>query len=328
MADLLEALGGQLIERRAISLLVPSLLFWAGGLGAYLSCSGWALLCSPRLGVLCSAESCSRWPALRDWLAGLPTPWQWSLLGGGVLLIFVSAVVIERFVPPALRLLEGYWPRWLNFLQRRVIRRQTARADRERRRFGELRRKERNPSAVLTREERREMAALDFNLMHAPSSPQLRMPTELGNILRTAELRPRDKYGLNSIVCWPRLWLVLPESAKGELGEARAGLDTAVRTWLWSVLFTVWAMWAWWAVPLGLLGALFCYRWAVAAAAVYGELLEATYDVHRWSLYAELHWPPPANPAEEKKVGEALTSYLYRGSDSPTPDFITYTEQP
>jgi hypothetical protein len=94
------------------------------------------------------------------------------------------------------------------------------------------------------------------------------------------------------------------------------------------VLFTIWAMWAWWAVPLGLLGALFCYRWAVAAAAVYGELLEATYDVHRWSLYAELHWPPPANPSEEKAVGEALTSYLYRGSDSPTPDFITYTEQP
>ena len=326
MGDLLEALGGQLVERRAISLLVPALLFWAGGLGAYLSCSGWALLCSPRLAVLCSAESCSRWPSLRDWLGGLSTPGQWSLLGGGVLLILVSGVVTERFVLPALRLLEGYWPLWLNFLQRRLIKRQKTRADRDRKRFGELRRKERNPAAALTRDERREMAALDFVLMHAPSSPQLRMPTELGNILRTAELRPRDKYGLNSVVCWPRLWLVLPETVKGELAEARAGLDTAVRTWLWSMLFTIWVMWAWWAVPLGLLGALFCYRWAVAAAAVYGELLEATYDIHRWSLYAGLHWPPPANPAQEKATGEALTSYLYRGSESPTPAFTPPTE--
>ncbi len=322
MGNFLEALGGQLVERRVVSLLAPALLFWGGGLGAYLSCSRWAPTCTPRWAVLCSPDSCSRWPSLSLWLAGLSTPEQWSLLVAGLLFLLTSAVVVERMVMPALRLLEGYWPGWLNFLQRRLIERQVRRAEHEEKRLVQLRAEQRaTPGGLPAREKQAEYAMLEFRLLRAPATARFRMPTELGNVLRVAEMRPQEKYGLNAVVCWPRLWLILPDGVKQELGEARSALDAAVRTWLWALLFLVWAVWAWWAVPAGLFGALFSYRWAVVAAGAYGELLESTYDLHRWTLYEALRWPLPRNPAEEKATGEAVTKYLRRGSDRPAPVF-------
>lgn len=83
------------------------------------------------------------------------------------------------------------------------------------------------------------------------------MPTRLGNTLRAAEQRPLEKYGLDAIVCWSRLLLLLPDAVKQELNAARADLNTAARLWLWSLLFIIWSVWGWWATPLGLLSALF-----------------------------------------------------------------------
>ncbi len=139
------------------------------------------------------------------------------------------------------------------------------------------------------------------------------MPTKLGNILRSAENRPWDKYGLDAVICWPRLWLLLPEEVKKELSEARASLDSAARTLLWGVLFLVWTIWAWWALLVGLIIAIWAYQWALNAAEVYGDLLESTFDLHRFSLYDMLRWPPPENSVVEKEEGTKLTRYLFRG---------------
>lgn len=69
--------------------------------------------------------------------------------------------------------------------------------------------------------------------MQFPSQPNRLMPTKLGNILRAAESRPYDKYGLDAVICWSRLWLLLPDGVKKELQEARSNLNTAARFWLW-----------------------------------------------------------------------------------------------
>ena len=39
-------------------------------------------------------------------------------------------------------------------------------------------------------------------------------------------------------------------------------------------------------------------------------------------LYEALHLPKPANPAEERQMGQTLTEYLWRGGDRPTPAFL------
>jgi hypothetical protein len=66
------------------------------------------------------------------------------------------------------------------------------------------------------------------------------MPTRLGNLLRAAERKPLEKYGLDAIICWSRLWMLLPDAVKKDLQESRADLNNAARVWLWSLLFCGW----------------------------------------------------------------------------------------
>lgn len=146
------------------------------------------------------------------------------------------------------------------------------------------------------------------------------LPTRVGNILRAAERRPYYRYGLDAIVCWPRLWLLLPEAVKQDLQAAQTELNNAVRLVFWSGLFCMWEIWAWWAIPIGVIAAWFAYGWAIEAASVYGALIEATFDLHRSLLYQALNWQRPDDPEEERRVGNQLTDYLWRGAVSKPPD--------
>lgn len=57
------------------------------------------------------------------------------------------------------------------------------------------------------------------------------------------------------------------------------------------------------------------------SAAIYGDLLEAAFDLHRTALYTSLRLPLPKNPTEEQQTGRALTDYLWRGFTEPEPTF-------
>ncbi|NJR52089.1 MAG: hypothetical protein HC780_23465 [Leptolyngbyaceae cyanobacterium CSU_1_3] len=142
------------------------------------------------------------------------------------------------------------------------------------------------------------------------------MPTRLGNILRAAERRPYDRYGLETITCWSRLWLLMPDSARKELQDARTELNNGVRILSWSILFLVWTIWTWWAIPCAIASAFFAYCWILDSAIVYGDLIESVFDLYRTSLYQSLRFPLPAHPGEEKAMGLQVTEYLFRGSQS------------
>ncbi len=162
----------------------------------------------------------------------------------------------------------------------------------------------------LTLKEEEEYARLDWRLRQAPADFNRLMPTRLGNLLRVAETRPSNKYGLDAVTCWSRLWFVLPESTQKELTEARAELNLGARVWLWSILFLIWSIWAWWAIPVGLLTALLTYRWMLDAAANYGDLVEATFDVYRAELYKAVRWSLPTDSDDERQKGREITQYL------------------
>lgn len=248
----------------------------------------------------------------------LETPLQIAFASGGLVVVAGSAAVVESIQQSGLRLLEGYWPRLLGPLRRYCVKLISERLAQLRTAWDALAERYRD----LTPEEKETYASLDAMLATYPSQARL-LPTRLGNRLRAAEDYPWRHYGLATGVLWPRLWGVMPENAQKEIMSARERLDAAVRLVLWSLLLLLWTFWVWWAVPLALLGTAWGYWRALEAAGVYGELLRAAFDLHRFALYDVLRWPLPSDPAEEHQVGRQLTNYLWRGSDRKTPAFTT-----
>lgn len=294
-----QGLGSELSERWVERILTPAFLFWLGGLGAW----AWQV----------------GWEPLANWFLGLDASVQGMLVLGSFLLVALSSGLVQRLEPTVLGLLEGYWPGWLDWLYRLGVRWQDFRLARAERQWQAL---SRQGIAKLNPAQRRRFVELDIRRRRAPADPGERMPTALGNILRAGELRPRDKYGLDAVICWPRLWLLLPEDVREELVRSRAGLEMAVRVWIWGALFLIWSWMAWWALPVGLLVVLLGYRMALSAAATFADLVESAFDVHRSRLYQALRWPLPANPRSERVEGAKITGYLWRGLDEEHPTFL------
>jgi hypothetical protein len=293
MSGFWASLSGRLAERW-LAVAVPSLLFWLAGATAWLNGHGWN-----RLTVgLADLDRASTGKALLVVVAAL-------LLAAG------SAAVVEPLTLPVLRLLEGYWPRWLSPVRAWRITRRGRRIARAEARYQELERD--GPVDELIR--------VDARLRRVPAAGR-RMPTRLGDVLRSGEMLPHAKYGLDTVRCWPQLWLVLPDPAKQELTAARRSLDTAATALTWAVLTAGWTVWAWWMLPVAIAAVLVVHRWwLLPAAMAYSDLIEAAFDVHRGSLYDALRWPLPENPAAEHESGLRLTAYLWRGSRDETLHF-------
>jgi hypothetical protein len=297
----LESLGENIAKEWLGKVLFPALVFWLGGLLAVCSNPkfGWKVV-EPFVG---DGKNVATFP-LNQLILGL-------------LVIAVSAAIVQRLELAVLRCLEGYWVPLLNPVRRWLVGRiETvgSKAKQERQQLFDR-------YASLTSEEMDKLVRLDWQRKQMPKQSDRLMPTRLGNILRAAERRPLEKYGLETVICFPRLWLLLPAEVKVELGEARSRLNSMVRIWMWSVLFLAWGYYSLWAIPAGLGAAWFAYDWMLDAAAVYGDLLESVFDLYRTLLYKSLRLPLPKNPTEELLSGKALTDYLWRGFVEPEPIF-------
>jgi hypothetical protein len=290
-AKFMEALGGKLGERWAAAILTPAFLFWGGGLLAFMDRNEWA--------------------RLRSELSGLSEPLQIAVMGAALLLVAVSAFAAQRFEFPILRILEGYWPAWTNAARRGLIHQKKKQLTAIEARLNHLRAHE--EMRALTPDEAEQMAHLEWKRRFMPSQADQLMPTRLGNTLRAGERRPQEKYGLDAVVCWPHLWLLLPDNVRLEVENARANLNALARLCLWGVLFLIWTPHSWWALPIGLLVAAFSYAWMLEAAEGMSTLVEAAYDLHRMDLYRAMNWHLPINSDEEQKLGQLLTEYLWRG---------------
>ena len=299
MSKFWEGLGGKLADQWLTTIFSPAFAFWLGGFIAWVTHAGWASLRISEMQ-----------------LNQLSSIAQGALLIGGLLVIVVSSSAIQRLDLITLRWLEGYWPSWLNWLRNWCSRLQYGLMHKKQKRFGRLVAEEEKAieeQKSISSEEHKERVLLSLKLRLAPKKQGDYMPTKLGNILRAAENRPSERYGLVTTICWPRLWLLLPDETKQELTEARATLNTAARMILWSLLFLVWTVWAWWVPLVTLVVVIWSYRWALSAAEVYGDLLEAAFDLHRFVLYEALRFPPPQDTSEETKRGQQLTAYLFYG---------------
>lgn len=292
-----KSLGGSFDKRWLINAFGPALVFWGAGLWV------WAQMVGP-------AQAIAVWNAL-DATARV------FVGAAGLLLVFFTALLLEAFEGGLLRFYEGYWPR-----RPRAARRRAADLERKLQRRHELRTRLVSPEAPITPQERAELARLNSELAHRPAEPGRSMPTRLGDILRTAEDYPRDRYGLDPITFWPRLYPHLGDSLREALGEVQDQLDLTLRLntliivygVVWSAIVTFCGRWPVlvWTLP-ALLLAWPLRRAADQAASSYGELFRAAFDLHRFDAYEKMHWPKPTSPKGEKEHGEKLLLYLQSG---------------
>jgi hypothetical protein len=342
-------LGGELAKNWAARILTPAFVFWTGGL---------ALVWWDRHGDAVGEHGwTSELKATAEPLQQLTTVGQIVLVLGALVLLAASALVAERLTLPLLKLLEGYWtrPAWLHS---RLVAHRRGRRRTWAEKVEPLRIKQRR--GVLTLTEERELRELDSRselgeqelarlqelrkgaasvsarelaqlargesfLRATPTEDALGMPTRLGDAVRAAERRPYDKYGLDAVICWYRLWMLLPAEAKTEIAEARLELDRSVRAWLWGALFLVWAPWVWWvALPIGLVVPLLAYYVTMlGGATLFGDLVETTFDLYRMRLYDALHLPRPASAADERQHGAQLNGILWHGENDPGVVYVT-----
>lgn len=300
--SVLEKVGEKTGERVFAASLTPAFLFWIGGYLCWdYSQNWWA---SRQIGSFLAAKSDNE----------AISPWVYIVMGGFVLswVLALSSAVVERMELPVLRWIEGYWPRWAGFIRDLLIRREQRKYEKRHERLQVLAGK--LAGAGLSPSERDEYTRLQSDIRGYPSQPSLLMPTRVGNLLRAGERWPAAKYGLDAVICWPRLWLVLPEAVQKSLAAARNRLADANRTWIWSLLFLVWTVWTVWAALISIALLIFAYMAMIEAAQTFAVLIEAAFDVHRGALYKALRWPLPGNASAEPEAGEQITMYLWQGS--------------
>lgn len=295
-------LGERLADRWIAALFSPAFAFWGGGVVA------WA------------TTRPHGWARLEHWFERWAPAVQLALAVVALLLVVVSGVAVGRCRLAVLRALEGYWPAVLDPVREQLVSRAGNRRKELRDRFMQALASSSEGTAPASAA--RESIALELRLDRFPDSPDALMPTRLGNVLRASERRTWDRYGLDAVRCWPRMWLLLPADAKQEVSSAQAAVDASVALWSFAALFAVWVVWAWWAPLVGLTVAVAAYASILSQASVFGTLVEASFDLYRTELYRMLRWPVPPNPAEERAGGRALSSYLARGSDDREPVFV------
>lgn len=157
-----------------------------------------------------------------------------------------------------------------------------------------------------------------------PTQLHFVMPTILGNILRNSELYAYNRYRIDSVLIWPRLYSLFSPSFTQTVVELRTTMDFML---VISMLATVFAFVSGSYLivvsgsPItfllcfgaGLLVAWLAYRGAVAGALLYGEQIKLAFDLYRNQLLTSLKIPLPSTPNEERATWETLSQWWYRG---------------
>jgi hypothetical protein len=154
------------------------------------------------------------------------------------------------------------------------------------------------------------------------------LPTRLGNILRAAERYPAERYGIDPILLWPRLYPLLPEQFRQDYGEFAETYEfsivlsalTTVCTGMIAAaelltlqppsLFAV-------TVIGGLLISLAFYRAGCSSARLYAEQLRTAFDVYRNELVAL--YPAVANLADDRQKFAAIQAVILFGDPAAAP---------
>jgi hypothetical protein len=149
-------------------------------------------------------------------------------------------------------------------------------------------------------------------------------PTRLGNILRNGETYPTDRYGVDAVRAWPRLYHLIPADMQSSMGDARASMETGLAVSflaapvgvVGSVLLLVTCASAIWVLSvlwIGLIVALLAYQSALPAARIYRDHVRAAFDLHRLELLSQMQMPMPVSADEERLMWDRVERFVGAG---------------
>lgn len=154
------------------------------------------------------------------------------------------------------------------------------------------------------------------------------LPTRLGNALRAGEDEAGDRYDLATNTMFRRLYPVLPDRFGRLIDDARDQLDMTTKLCVTLLVATVVsaALLAthlrWLLLPAGTaLLAWVAYRAAVRTARTYGDTLSLAFDLYRFDMLKALHYPLPANPAQELLLNRRITRLFQEGREEGDQDY-------
>jgi hypothetical protein len=246
--------------------------------------------------------------------------WQAIPPGGPVAALGLTATVtacaallgllLQPFQVRAVRVLEGYWDRWLVTagLAEIFVRVQ-------RRRWESLRRR---ADKTAERDAEIRMRADAGRRLAARPPAAVLLPTALGNALRQGELSAGERYGLATLASWPRIYFQVSDRMADVLRSTRDSLDRAVNL-CWSFLALTGAgaialydesTNLWWCAA-GLTFAFVSYKGAVTVAQAYSGLMYIVYDLHRFDLLEALHYPLPTREDEDDAFADISDLFVH-----------------
>ncbi|SDM38205.1 hypothetical protein [Nonomuraea jiangxiensis] len=296
MTDFLREIGKKLAERWLSLLALPGLLYVAVAAVAHVL--GWAHALDP-IRMSRQIDTWASSPAVRS--------------TGGIVLI--SAAVVAGSVMAGLA--AAALGRLAEIIRHLPGRRPPARWLADRRRSRSQAAKRAADSAETATEIRAAIRGAD-----RLSRIEADRPTWTADRLHACRVRIERAYGLDLDVIWPRLWLILPDSARAEINAARDGYAASARLYGWSLLYLMLAVWWWPAAVIALAIATTAQLTTRSATVLLTDLIEAAVDVYAPVLAA--HLDPAAAPAAlTPEQGRSLTALLRRSRwdpDSPLAD--------
>jgi hypothetical protein len=233
------------------------------------------------------------------------------------LIVLGVAVILQPFQIAVVQLLEGYWVA-------SPVKPGSALATRAFEFGVELQRRRRLSLEVARRTEVPRTSQVQQgwlqNELGTYPDPDNLMPTRLGNVLRAAEIRAGGRYGLDSILAFPRLYPQMSARLATAWEDQTDQLDTAAHLCVTFLLATLisgllllphgWdGFWLLIPVATGAL-AWISYRATINAAKLQGDMMMAAFDLHRFDMLAQLRYPLPRDAHTEFESNQRLSEFL------------------
>ena len=154
------------------------------------------------------------------------------------------------------------------------------------------------------------------------------LPTALGNVMRASEDSTMKKYGLESVIVWPRLYAILPESMKNILDDQRTKVDLSTRLCLIFIFSFIISSPFLLKLNIFLSIPIFClilawltYNGSISACLIYGQGIQTAFDLYRFDLLTSLHLKLPFDRRDEIILNKKVSTFLGLGLTDRRRDF-------